>query len=239
MRLAGFGFGADGALLAGAHVAPVDEAVLRFGVDNPGLDVVNSGVKAVATVNHLPVFVDDAVAREGHARAAPTAVVLQTAADLIGFLVVEGYFIKLADGDDVQEIPIFSGVVAPVNAAVGAGDHVIGISGIDPHGVIVAVNTADTLGGKRFSAVFGVKHLRAEFPDAQVVVGINANLAVVGGTRIGFAHALPGFAFVFAAERAAFFMLDFGVNDVGILAINVEADAAGIGGGVLPRQALR
>ena len=238
VRLSGFGFGADGALLACPHVAPIDEAILRFRVDNPRFDVVNGRVKTVAAVNHLPVFIDDAVACEGHARAAPAPVVLQASADVIGLFVVEGYFIKLADGYDVQEIPIFSGVVAPMDAAVGTGDHVIGIGGIDPHGVEVAVNAVDALRDKRFSAVLGVKHLRAEFPNAQVVVGINANLAVIGRAWVGFAHALPGLAFVFAAERAALFMLNLGIDDVRILAVNVQSDAAGVGGAVLPRQAL-
>src|SRR5579864_4305937 len=126
-----------------------------------------------------------------------------------------------------------------MDTAVGAGDHVIGIGGINPHGVEVTVNAVDALRGKRFAAVLGVKHLRAKLPDAQVVVGINTNLAVIGRTRVGVAHALPGLAFVFAAESAAFFMLDLRVDNVGILPINVQADASGVAAAVLPRQALR
>src|SRR5207302_8497308 len=106
--------------------AAVNETVLRFRVDNPGLDVVNRGVETIAAVNHLPVLIDDAVAGESHARAAPAAVVLQSSADVIRRLVVERTFIELSDGDDVEEIPIFPRVVPPVNAAALAGDRVVG-----------------------------------------------------------------------------------------------------------------
>src|SRR5207248_3645880 len=237
MRLAGVGFRADGALMSGAHVAPGDVAVLRLGVHDPGLDVVNGGVKTIATVNHLPVFVGDAVAGERLARAAPATVILQSSADVIGLFVVQRDFIKLADGDDIEEIPIFPCIVTPMDAAVGTGDHVIGIGGIDPHGVIVSVNAMDALGGECFAAVFGVKHRRAQLPNAQIIVGINADLAVVGRPRVRFTHALPGLAFIFAAERAALFVLDFGVNDVGIFAVDAQPDAPGIATAVLPGQA--
>src|SRR5256884_6664302 len=54
----------DGALLPGAQVAAVDVPVLRLRVDDPGLHIVDRRIKAVAAVNHLPVFIHDAVARQ-------------------------------------------------------------------------------------------------------------------------------------------------------------------------------
>src|ERR1700745_4248835 len=92
VRVAVLGLRLDGTFLTGAHVAAREEAILRFGIDDVGVDVVNGGVETVATVNQGPVFVDDAVAGKGGARTAPTAVVLQAAADVIGLFVVEAAF---------------------------------------------------------------------------------------------------------------------------------------------------
>src|SRR5439155_10518572 len=120
----------DRTLLSSAHDTAVDVAVLRFGVDNPRLDIVDGCVEAVAAVNHLPIIIHDAVARERLAWPAPTAVVLQTAADVVRLFVVERYFVELSDGNGVDEVPGLSSVVAPVNAAIGSGEHVIRIGGI-------------------------------------------------------------------------------------------------------------
>src|SRR5439155_1048523 len=81
VRLSGFGFRPDRPLLPGAHVAAIDVTVLRLGIDDPRLDIVDGRIKAVAAVNHLPVFIHDAVASKRLAWPAPTAVVLQAKPD--------------------------------------------------------------------------------------------------------------------------------------------------------------
>src|ERR1044071_934454 len=81
--------------------------------------------------------------------------------------------------------------------------------------------------GETFAAILGKKHRRSQCPDAQVVVGIDTNLAVIRGARIGVAHLLPGFAFILAAIDAALIVLNERVYDVGILAIDVQPDAPG------------
>src|SRR5215470_18647124 len=88
----------------------------------------------------------------------------------------------------------------------------------------VAMNFLDAVAGEGFAAIFGKEHLRAENPNAEVVVGIDANLTVVGGAGIGVAHFFPAFALVFAAEHAALFVLDERVNDVGALTEDIETD---------------
>ena len=145
VRLSGFGFRPDRPLLSGAHVAAIDVTVLGLGIDDPRLDIVDGCIKAVAAVNHLPVIIHDAVASKGLARPAPTAVVLQAAADVIWLFVVERHFVELTDSDGVDEVPGLAGIVAPVNAAIGPGEHVIRIGWVDPHRVIVSVNTMDAL----------------------------------------------------------------------------------------------
>ena len=79
-----------------------------------------------------------------------------------------------------------------------------------------------------FAAVFGIVNVGAQGPNAQVVAGIDDELAVIGGAGIDVAHFLPGFALVLAAECAALGIFDQGINDVGILAVDGESDAAGI-----------
>ncbi len=217
---------------------PVDVAILRFGVHNPRLHGIDRRVESIAAVNHVPVFVGDAVARQGLARPAPASVVLQSAANVIGLLVVQRNFVKLPDGDGVDEIPAAPVVVAPVNSAVAPGDDVIRIRRINPHRVKIAVNSFHPIGSKFFPAVLGVKHLRAQLPNPQIIVGVNANLAVIRRPRIGVAHLFPRLALVVAAKRSAFFVLHHRVDDVRVLAINVEADAADISGGIFVRQSL-
>src|SRR5579859_3679888 len=100
-------------------------AVLRFRINYPWLDVIDLRVKAVAPRHQRPIFIGDAFARQGHARPAPAAVVLQTTANLVRFLVVESYFVILADRDDIEEVPRAAVVVAPVNSSVTAGDDMV------------------------------------------------------------------------------------------------------------------
>src|SRR5258708_4507394 len=128
----------------------------------------------------------------------------------------------------VDELPSLSGVVAPVNSAIRSGEHAIRILGIDPHRVEISMNTARTLGRKSFPAILRIKHLRAELPDAEIIIGVDANLAVIRRPRIGIAHLLPGITFILAAISSALLVLNDGVNDVGILAVNVQSDTAGV-----------
>src|SRR5262249_14753182 len=90
----------------------------------------------------------------------------------------------------------------------------------------ITVDALDAIGGKPLAAILGVKHFRAKLPDAQIVAGVDANLAVVGGARIGVAHFLPGFAFVIAAEGPAFFVLYDSADDGGIFAVGIRVNAS-------------
>ncbi len=228
MRLAVFRFRRYRALLRGSQIAPVNVAVLRFRVHDPRFEGIDRRVKSVAAVNHKPIFIGDAVACQRLARPAPASVVLQSAANVIGLFVVEANFIKLADGDGVDEIPRAPGVVAPMDSAVAAGEHVVRIRRIDPHRMKIPVDAPHAIRHEFLAAVLGVEHLRTEFPNTQIIIGIDANLA----------HLLPRLAFVFAAECSALFVLDNRVNDVRVLAVNIQADAPSVAA-ILVRQALR
>src|SRR5260370_32464096 len=147
-------------------------------------------------------------------RHAPTAVVLQAPTDVVGLFVVEGDLIELPNRNNVHEIPGLSGVVAPVTPAIRPREHMIRVRRVYPHGVIIPVDSAHALRRKRLSTVLGIKHLRAKLPDAEVIVGVDANLAVVRRPWIRIAHFLPSLAFVVAAKSPALLLLHDGVDDV-------------------------
>src|SRR5579872_3172007 len=100
-------------------------AVLRFGINNPWLGIVDSRVKPVAARHQRPVAIDNAVSRQRHARPAPTSVVLQAAADFVWFLIVQTHFVKLPNRNRVDEVPGSPVVVTPVNSSVATGNDMV------------------------------------------------------------------------------------------------------------------
>ena len=78
------------------------------------------GVEAVAAADAEPVGVEDAVAAARRARAAPAAVVLQAAADVVRLPHVGADCVELADRQRVHVLPRVRLVVADVEPAVVA-----------------------------------------------------------------------------------------------------------------------
>src|SRR6202162_6499313 len=108
----------------------------------------------------------------------------------------------------------------------------IGICGIDPKRVKIAVDLLPTVVAEGPAAVFGVVERRTQHPDFPIVAWIDANLAVIGRARIGVAHARPGETFVFVAvDAAVLYVLHQRVNDVGILPVDIHRAAADVAGG--------
>ena len=214
------------------QVAAREVAVLRFGVDDVRVGGVDAGVEAVAALHGDPVLVADAGGLQAGAGAAPGVVVLQAAADAVGLLEIVGDFVELAERDVVQVAPVAAAIPGHPDAAVVAVEDVVGIRRVDPDGVDIAVDIAEAGLHEGAAAILGHVDVDAAEPDLLVVVGVDADLAEVGGPRIGVAHAGPGGALVFgavdAAERG---VLEFGVDDVGVLAIDVERAAADVAGG--------
>src|SRR4029077_16693913 len=101
---------------------------------------IDRGIESVASVNHKPIFIGDAVAGQRLARPAPASVVLQAAANVVWLFIVQRNLVKLANGQRVDEIPRSSAVIAPVNSAIAAGDYVIGVRRINPHRMKIAVD---------------------------------------------------------------------------------------------------
>ncbi len=222
---------ADGFRFAGLQVAARKIAILGFRVDDVRVGGVDARVEAVAALHGDPILVADAGGLKAGAGTAPRIVVLQAAADVIRLLEVVRDLVELSDGDIVQVAPIAAAVPGDPDAAIVAAEHVVGIRGVDPDGVNVAVDIAETGLHEGSAAILRHVDVDTAEPDLLIVIGVHADLAEVGGTGISVAHAGPGGALVFGAVNAAERgMLEFRVHDVGVFAIDVDGATAHVAG---------
>ena len=220
--------GPHGRAFVGRAIDAVHPAVLRLGVDDVGVGRVHQRLEAVAAVHDVPVVVGDAGVGAHRARAAPGVVVLQARAHVVeGRPQVEGHVIGLCQHEVGEVLPGRRAVVRHAHAAITAQDDVLRIGGVDPHGMEVHVNPLGAIGAERPAGIVRHVQLHAEHVDARVGVRIDTNLAEVHRPRIDVAHLAPGRAGVVAAVDAALGrMLDPRIQDIGVGAVDVHADAA-------------
>src|SRR5262245_26857480 len=168
---------------AGAQVAPAHRTALTLCIDPIWIIGIHAADKAVAAVDIDPILVDDTTARRQH-RAAPGAVVLQSAVNLVIQAAIQRDVVKLAQGHEVQMIPMLAGIIGDVIAAVIAVDHVTTVTRIDPQCVMVGVDPAVAAGPERLAAVGRVDHVDAANPYVLVVGRIDTDQREIHGTRI-------------------------------------------------------
>ena len=128
------------------------------------------------------------------------------------------------------EFPGFGIIPGLVHAAVGAQQPVLGVIGINPDRMIVAVMIHFIYFVEGFAAVERLAQFHAHHENAIDILGIGHNPGVVHRALIEFVAALPCCALVRGAENSAFPIrrLDAGVNHIGISRRNSQADAAHI-----------
>src|SRR5262249_2440908 len=147
----------------------------------PPADAVPVGVgdAATATATATGAAATTAAAASARlARAAPTAVILQASANVVRLSHVHGDRVELRRRDVVDELPSRGLVVADIQTAVVPDDQVVGGIRIDPQRVVIAVR--DALNHlESFAAVGGFVEGSAAGVDDLVVLGVDANLAVV------------------------------------------------------------
>src|SRR5205085_5553034 len=119
-------------------------------------------------------------------------------ADVVWHGEVVAHRVKLSDGQRIEELEVPAAIPALRNATVITDDNVLGIVRIDPHGVVIDVN-AVSRGAGGLAAVVGEKNWRGRPIDSIRVLGIDAHLRVVEGTRVLIVGALPGRAGVLRA----------------------------------------
>ncbi len=204
---------ADGAQVA---IDAADVAALRLGVHGIGIAGVGHGPESVPAEEVLPAAVGDAALVLGIAH--PRAVVLEPSVDLVRVLVVDGHMIKLRDGKVGRLPPAAAAVERDPQTAVVAAHDVLGVVGVDPQVVPVAVRAA-AAGGEAAPAVIAGDELEVGLEEPVGVLRIDDQpreverpphhaLAAVAG--------FPGRAAVRGAVQRRAGRLDEGVDDVAV-----------------------
>src|SRR5262245_10971287 len=182
---------ADRDATARLQIEPLHIAVLRLGVDRRVISRVDLRIKTVASADAVPVGVDYSAAAATTAttattaaatttaasarltRAAPTAVILQAAANVVRLSHVHGDRVELRRRNVVDELPSRGLVVADIQTAVVADNQVVSVIRIDPQRVVIAVR--DALNHlESFAAVGGFVEGSAAGVDDLVVLGVDA-----------------------------------------------------------------
>src|SRR5690606_3365257 len=174
-----------------AKVDAVRVAVLGFRIDHQRVGGILGGVEAIATADTEPVVVEDPDVVPDGARAAPAAVVLQAAADVVRLLHVGADRIELPDSHQRDRFPRLSLVVRDVEPAVVAEEDVVVVLRIDPDRVMVAV--ADAADTRPCPAAIGrLEERRAALVDDLRIRRIDTDLAVVHPAVAVVREELPG-----------------------------------------------
>src|SRR6185312_15054486 len=212
---------------AGAQIGTRGRAVLRFRVDDVGIAGREDGILAVAAGRHRPV--EGAIAGGG---TAPGVIVLQATAEVVGGFVAGRHHVELLDGDGIEEAEVLAGVVGKVDAAIVALDDAVGVVGINPDGVIVAVGASGAM--HTVAAIVGDGNAEGEEVNFFGVVGRHGEAAEVEGPGIegvAIADGCPVQAGVVGLIEEAGLGLHDGVGALGITGGKGEANAA-VGAGL-------
>ena len=201
------GIRVDHLLRARATIGHINHAALRIGVDDPRPFEIGHSRKTVAAAHVVPVAHHHAGRAERIGRAAPRAVVLQTAADVVRLLIVVVDVIELRERKALDDLKVLTAVVAHLPAAVGALQNAPRINRVNPHGLVIAVHTT-TNGGEVAPAVVGEVQPARQRPHAVGVLGVHANVRVVERPEVDVAvvvdHA-PRLTGVVGAPQLPFF----------------------------------
>ena len=202
------GIGIHVALLLGPPVETGQVAVVGAGV--------HRDEAALAAAHRIPIGpADSEVARSAGDRHG--GVVLLRAVHAIGKRVVRDHVVELRGGLVVLLRPREPAVMADVHAAVVALDHPLGIRGIDPQIVVVAMRRAD--GAEGATAVVRSHALHVEHPDHVGVERIGEDVRVVPGALAQaslLVRLLPCAAAVVRAIDATLVGLDHRPDAIGI-----------------------
>src|SRR5580704_3134185 len=195
-------------------------------VDNFRIGRIGSDVAAFAATDVVPIGSIDPALDAG-AGDTYGGVVLLRAVDVIGEAVVDGDVVELRGRLIIFRRPGFRTVGRDGCAAVVSIDQAIGIGGIDPQAMIIAVRRVHRR--ECFSAV--VRAIGRRVQDIDDIGGfrIGENVRVIPGPlaeAVIVGEQLPGFSAIVRAEDAAFFGLNHGPHAVGIGTGNRDADAS-------------
>ena len=218
----------DIAGLVGVPVDAADEASLVLGIHVIGIGRVLEHPEPVAAEHVLPARARDA-ARVGRI-AHPARVVLQPAVDAIRVAVVDAHVIELRDRQIVALPPSVAAVVRDPQPAVVAREHVLGVVGIDPQVVQVAVHAVEAADDREaLAAVLGEDQVAVGLEDALGVPGIDDQVGEVERPPhhpLTLVAPLPAVAAVVRDEEPGVGRLDEGVGGFRLARRKAHRDAS-------------
>ena len=174
----------DALLLTRAKVPTDQSPALRHRVALHAVVGIGQRREAVAEAHLLPVQVADAAVLPNRRRAAPTAVVLQAAVDVIGHVAVDSHVIELRQRQIGAEAPRMTAVLARVDAAVVAEHHAARVLRVDPQRVMIGVGFVPTDERRERPAAVGRDvDDRVQVVEALAVVRVDAQVTEVERPR--------------------------------------------------------
>ena len=218
-------------LLSCLRIEAEEVAVLGFGVDDSRVGGVYLDIEPVSAPYPEPFVIGNSLAIHGSAGTSPAPVVLQAAVNVIGLPHIHADLVELSQGQGVDKVPGFAPVVGEMNPTIRAHNHMVGVSWINPHSVVVAVDAGNHIGAEGYPPILRSIHSSAKHPYPLVVIRVDPDLAVIHGARIGAAHLLPAQTLILRPENTSIFIFNNSVDNVGVLAVNEDADASRITGG--------
>ena len=178
-------------------------------------------IKSVAEKQLLPVAVAYAPIHPAITGTAPAAVVLQSAINVVGNIIVNVYMVKLTYGNILGKTPVNSPVITNVYSAIISVDEHIRVFGVNVKCVMIRVNMAPVgKYGPVFTAILAARHLAPKTIDTVFVFGIYVNFVVV---ERAIAHILltayffPGISAVVAGKEVKGFAFHNGIYPVGLI----------------------
>ncbi len=202
--------------MKGAAIEAREDGAFVIGIDDVRIARIGNDVAAFAAADSVPIAGENRAVIAARADA-DGRVVLLRAVDAILKIVVGGDVIELRGGLVVLRGPVLAAVDTDGGAAVVAIDHAIGVVGIDPESVMIAVRRVDAF--ERFAAI--VRTVQAGVGDVHAVdvFGIGPNVREIPGAlreAVVVGDKRPVHAAVVAAIEAAFFGFDERVDDIRI-----------------------
>src|SRR5882672_7502530 len=212
--------------LVGAAVEPGDVPEVGAGVNDVRIARVDGHVAALASAHGVPVRAVDVAAVAGSGDT-DGGIVLLRAIDAVRKIVVGGHVVELRGWLIPLRGPILTAVDRNGRAAVIAVDDAIGIVGIDPQAVVVAVGRIEAF--ECLAAVVRTEQAGVGDVDLVRILGVGPNVGEIPGALAKTVIVIdqgPVGATVIAAVEAAFLRFDERVDDIRIGAGSGHADAA-------------
>ncbi len=213
----------------GCDIEIIKVSTLGYTIASQRILRVRLDVKAIAASDTDPVILKNGPFGQGISRAAPGAVILKPAVNIVGSLHVVTHMIELAEGQVFHEPPAFASVIADDDPAVIPDNHRL-TRRVNPHRVIIRMGLLEH--GKRrecFSSILADSELGGKKVEDVIIDRVDPNSAVIERPVVDVLIAVdsrPVESAVRGAEKNIFLGFDQGIDNLGIIGRKGNPDAA-------------